>query len=754
MDMRSDKRSFDSMSVVVCTHTEGRWTTLTRAVSAVVKQMNFDDELLVVVDHNEPLLARCREAMGECMVVPNRHSRGLSGARNTALDEARGSIIVFLDDDAVPLDGWLDALRRPYSDPHVYGVGGLTLAHWPDRRPVWFPEEFLWVVGCSHRGLPSGQHRVRNLLGANMSFRRSAFECAGGFVETMGRVGGRPLGCEETEFCIRFTQMSPSALLLHDPAARVEHYVSQQRTSLGYFVRRCWAEGLSKAEVSRRVGSSSALSTERHYVSRVLPLGIWRGLRDSVAGNFAGAARLAAIILGLAVTTAGYYFSTLRSPRAVPGGGSHDQAEVSPHAGGAGSTAARPAGAVAHAPATAVADERGVGAGPEVADERGVGAGPEIFPDSRRIRVLVVTARFFPDMGGIETHTYEVTSRLAQREDLDVTVLATDRSGRLPAREDLGGFTVLRCRSYPARRDYYLAPSLHRLILAGGYDLVHCQGIHTAVPVAAMIAAQRRRIPYVVTLHTGGHSSGLRNQLRGMQWRALGPLLRRAALVVAVSRFEQRVFEETCRLEESRFRIIQNGGDVGPSAVQAKPVPGRIVSCGRLERYKGHQHVIEALPAVRERIPDATLLILGTGSYEQKLRTLVKRLSLEDAVIIEYIPSDRRDRMAELLGGAAVLAALSEYEAHPVAVMEALALGTPVVGFDTAGIADLVEDGLVQGVPKDASPETIAQALVAVLEQDHMRCAPSLPTWDLAAAELARIYRDVAGVPSQSSARS
>jgi glycosyltransferase involved in cell wall biosynthesis/GT2 family glycosyltransferase len=742
MDMRSDKRSFESMSVVVCTHTESRWTTLTRAISAVMKQMNFDDELLVVVDHNEPLLARCRDAMSECVVIPNRHSRGLSGARNTALDEARGSIIVFLDDDAVPLDGWLDALRGPYSDFQVYGVGGLTLAHWPDHRPRWFPEEFLWVVGCSHRGLPSDQHRVRNLLGANMSFRRAAFACAGGFVETMGRVGGRPLGCEETEFCIRFTQASPSAILLHDPAARVEHYVSPQRTSLRYFVRRCWAEGLSKAEVSRRVGSSSALSAERHYVSRVLPLGIWRGLRDSIAGNFEGAARSAAIILGLAVTAAGYYFSTVRSSRGLPESGLHDLPEVSAHAGSAGSTAARSAGRVAVAPATAVADERGVR------------AGPEISVDSRRIRVLVVTARFFPDMGGIETHTYEVTSRLAQREDLDVTVLATDRSGRLPAREDFGGFTVERCRSYPARRDYYLAPSLHRLILAGSYDLVHCQGIHTAVPVAAMIAAQRRRIPYVVTLHTGGHSSGLRNQLRGMQWRALGPLLRRAALVVAVSRFEQRVFEKTCRLEESRFRIIQNGGDVAPSAVQAKPVPGRIVSCGRLERYKGHQHVIEALPAVRERIPDATLLILGTGSYEQKLRTLVKRLSLEDAVVIEYIPSDRRDRMAELLGGAAVLAALSEYEAHPVAVMEALALGTPVVGFDTAGIADLVEDGLVQGVPKDASPETIAQALVAVLEQNHMRCAPSLPTWDLAAAELARVYRDVARAPSQSPARS
>ena len=53
------------------------------------------------------------------------------------------------------------------------------------------------------------------------------------------------------------------------------------------------------------------------------------------------------------------------------------------------------------------------------------------------------------------------------------------------------------------------------------------------------------------------------------------------------------------------------------------------------------------------------------------------------------------------LGRAAAVAALSEYEAHPVAVMEALTLGIPTVGLDTTGIGDLVEDGLVRGVPRE-----------------------------------------------------
>lgn len=304
----------DSVTVVVCAYTGDRWDTLQLAVDTALSQISSGDELLVVVDHNEALLARCREYPGDFTVLPNRHKRGLSGARNTALDEARGSIIVFLDDDAIPLDGWLKALRAPYADKHVYGVGGFARPHWLSGQPGWFPEEFLWVIGCSHRGLPSDPHPVRNLVGANMSFRKSAFDDVGGFAEQLGRSGERLYGCEETEFSIRLTQANPGAIILYEPSSQVEHHVAKQRASLGYFVRRCWAEGISKAEVSRCVGRSKALSTERPYTLRVLPRGIWNGLHDSASGDLWGAARSAAIVLGLAATAAGYCVGTVRRP--------------------------------------------------------------------------------------------------------------------------------------------------------------------------------------------------------------------------------------------------------------------------------------------------------------------------------------------------------------------------------------------------------------------------------------------------------
>ena len=360
----------------------------------------------------------------------------------------------------------------------------------------------------------------------------------------------------------------------------------------------------------------------------------------------------------------------------------------------------------------------------------------------RPIRVLVVAASFLPDLGGLEAHIYEVSRRIARRGDIDLSVLTTDRTGNRPLKEEFEGFTVFRCRAYPQRRDYYFAPGIYRRILSGHYDLIHCQGIHTAVPILAMIAARRGRIPYVVTFHTGGHSSSLRHRIRNAQWRALGPLLRGATLVVAVSRFEQDMFQKLCHLDSHRIRLIQNGGGLPTSAARVEIIPGRIISSGRLERYKGHHKAIEALPIVQQSIPDATLHILGHGPYESRLRSLITSLGLESSVTIESIEPANRERMANALGEAAVVAALSEYEAHPVAVMEALTLGTPIVGLNTAGIGDLVEDGLVEGIPKDAPPTTIARALLAALEGERVHSSTELPTWDNAANDIACVYME------------
>jgi hypothetical protein len=245
--------------------------------------------------------------------IENRNAAGLSGARNSGLAAAGGDVVAFLDDDAAADPGWIGELLRGYDDPNVQGVGGWIEADWATGRPRWFPPEFDWVVGCSYRGQPREVAAVRNLIGANMSFRRSLFDAIGGFRDGLGRVGARPVGGEETELCIRAARHAPASRFMHRPGAVVRHHVPAGRSTWRYFVERCVAEGRSKAAISRAVGRGAGLASERGYATRTLPAGILGGVRDVLRGDASGATRAFAIAAGLAVTTAGYVAGSLRA---------------------------------------------------------------------------------------------------------------------------------------------------------------------------------------------------------------------------------------------------------------------------------------------------------------------------------------------------------------------------------------------------------------------------------------------------------
>ena len=96
------------------------------------------------------------------------------------------------------------------------------------------------------------------------------------------------------------------------------HFVSDKRCRFSYFLSRCYAEGISKAQVTANVGSCDGLSAERTYVTQTLPLGVLRGVADLFRGRPAGLGRAGAIIAGLGMTAVGYIGAKLRAATAKP----------------------------------------------------------------------------------------------------------------------------------------------------------------------------------------------------------------------------------------------------------------------------------------------------------------------------------------------------------------------------------------------------------------------------------------------------
>jgi GT2 family glycosyltransferase len=299
------------ISVVICAYSLERWEKLVSAVRSIERQTLPAHEIIVVIDHNQTLYEQARNSFTlnnkRAYVIENKEQKGLSGARNSGVAFASGELIAFLDDDACAEPDWLRGMADAMADPNVMGVGGNVEPDWEEDEPGWFPAEFRWVVGCSYVGMPSKEAPIRNPIGANMCIRREVFLAVGGFRNGIGRVGTLPVGCEETELCIRARQHWPERTFLYVPRVAVSHYVPQKRASWRYFLTRCYAEGISKAAISRFVGAKDSLSAESSYTLQTLPAGVVRNLGEIILQRrLTSFVRASAIVLGLGVTASGY----------------------------------------------------------------------------------------------------------------------------------------------------------------------------------------------------------------------------------------------------------------------------------------------------------------------------------------------------------------------------------------------------------------------------------------------------------------
>jgi glycosyltransferase involved in cell wall biosynthesis len=304
------------ISVIICAYTDARWSELLKAVKSVQQQSMPAREIILVIDHNAALFERVQANISGVTVIENSRTKGLSGARNSGIALAQGTLIAFLDDDAIAERDWLEHLTNGCQNPNVLGVGGVVEPLWMVKKPAWFPCEFYWVVGCSYQDQLRVVTEVRNPYGGCTCIRREVFETIGGFHEGIGRVGNHLLGGEETELSIRATQYWPDKVFLCDPQARIRHHIPPARARWRYFLKRCYAEGISKAAITGLVGAKDSLASERAYTLLMLPKGIARGLKDVFFRlDLTGFLRAAAIVAGLITTAAGYFMGNISRHR-------------------------------------------------------------------------------------------------------------------------------------------------------------------------------------------------------------------------------------------------------------------------------------------------------------------------------------------------------------------------------------------------------------------------------------------------------
>ncbi len=248
-------------------------------------------------------------------------------------------------------------------------------------------------------------------------------------------------------------------------------------------------------------------------------------------------------------------------------------------------------------------------------------------------------------------------------------------------------------------------------------DVIHAHNDH-AFPLLFAAASVTDEQLVVTTHYHGASANGVRNVLLS-GYRPLGRYaVRRTNDLISVSNWERERLEEDFGVEAT---VIPNGVDINRFAnAEAERRDRQYLPCvGRLEKYKGVQHVIRAL----SELPEYDLVIAGGGPYRNELERIAREEYVSDRV--DFLGYAEDERIPKLYSGAAVYLALSKFEAYGIIVVEALSAGTPCVVREKGGLRNWTRRDGVIGV-SDTSALELSNAVRSVVEQSP---SEQIPTW-------------------------
>lgn len=258
-------------TVAICS--ANRCARLAETLAALLPGVDFRTAEVIVVDNGSTdatprLLEEIAAAHPRGFRAVREERAGLSAARNRAVREARGDLLVFLDDDALPAPGWIEAYVAAFGDERVAAAGGPVEPIFDGPLPEWLDDRFLPYLSAWDRGPRIVPLRYNELpRGANMAFRRATFARYGEFLEQLGRRGDSLRSCEEIEYCLRLERGGDAIVYL--PTARVRHHVATQRLSAAWMAARFAAQGFSEAILDWRHAGARGLRIGLERVARL-----------------------------------------------------------------------------------------------------------------------------------------------------------------------------------------------------------------------------------------------------------------------------------------------------------------------------------------------------------------------------------------------------------------------------------------------------------------------------------------------------
>lgn len=362
-------------------------------------------------------------------------------------------------------------------------------------------------------------------------------------------------------------------------------------------------------------------------------------------------------------------------------------------------------------------------------------------------RVTVFSAFYVPFMSGAERAVVETVERLAGRFAFTVVTARLDR--KLPRRETMRGkdgaaYEVVRL-GLGVAADKWLYMLLAPLwALSRPADAVHAVMESYAGVALWWYKALGGKAKAILTLQSGDLDMPEKaRRIPASVWRSIH---RAPDVVTSIS---TALADRARRLGAKDVRVIPNGVGLGHVAAvpRGEKRPHRVSVIARLSPEKGLPFLLEAMPLIRARVPDADLVMVGGGALEAELKALAAKLGVAGSVTFTgSLPNGKA--LAEVAkSGAFVLPSLGE--GLGIVLIEAQALGVPAVGTKVGGIPDVIEDGKTGLLVPLKDPKAIADAVVRLFTEQGLAerlsagAAERLPRfdWERIVEDYADLYK-------------
>jgi len=372
------------------------------------------------------------------------------------------------------------------------------------------------------------------------------------------------------------------------------------------------------------------------------------------------------------------------------------------------------------------------------------------------MRVALVGDEYYPDIGGVAHYAFELSLQLVKL-GIEAVVITHAHPGQ-PEEEEIAGVKIKRVKGLVLKDPHRAVSPLifrhcHRYILDGKFDIVHGLDIYSTMAQMVIRFAHKHRILCVITCHTA-----MGSPFSILLQRSMGLTPSKADRLIAVSRAAAR-FSCLLGFPEKRITVVQHGvdlscfnGEIDAFAMRQELGIGDeplVVTAVRLIKRKSPDLLISAFARVLKVVPDAKLVIAGSGREEDNLSRQIRSLNITNSVFM--VGKLSKEKIAQLMAAADVFVLPSKGESFGLSLLEASAAGVPVVCSNAGGVPEIFQDGFNALLYPPGDDNAMAKAIICLIQDKELAkkiSANSVETaskftWEMTAERTLQVYEEV-----------